>query len=371
MLSDQEMQLLTAFVDGELTQRQRKVAMRLLEKSSEARALLKQLQENVHSLKRLPYHKVEPSVVEDVLQAIADRQAQPKALAGRRRAWLPYFAASMAVSLLIGVIGLVYWKTVIEMSDVPKGNGPEVVRNDVPKIIEPNPITPVAKKDNPWLTKATAITEGMHRDFSNYVPPKPYQAFFGDLAKSDSNASIEFTHRLNREKSVHLEITVNSNDAAMMRLREVLMERQIKLIADPNVNNLLKGKTPGKVEFLVYAENLTTEDVTKLMRELGHQYVVGQGTNQKMVDSPYKKVAIAPSEEENIQEIAKLFGVKVSAVELNDRKEIKGAPKRERQAVVLPATATGAPSQEVRQFVNQRPAPQAGTLQVIIKIRQE
>jgi hypothetical protein len=66
-----------------------------------------------------------------------------------------------------------------------------------------------------------------------------------------------------------------------------------------------------------------------------------------------------------------VLGVKVSDIELKDRKDVKAAPKKERQAVVLPATGGGSPAKEVRQFINQRPAPQPGTLQVIIKIRQE
>ena len=100
MLSDQVTELLTAFVDGELSQRQRKAVMRLLHRSSEAREVLRQLQENAHRLKQLPRHKVEPSLVRDVLQAIAEVQAQPKQPApklGRRR-WLPYVAASLAAS---------------------------------------------------------------------------------------------------------------------------------------------------------------------------------------------------------------------------------------------------------------------------------
>src|SRR6185369_15656804 len=126
----------------------------------------------------------------------------------------------------------------------PVRKGPDIVRIDDGKKItpEPDPIEPPRKKENPWLAKATAITENTHRDFSNYVPPKPYEAAFGDLATVESKASGEFAHRVNREKSVYLEITVKNNNAAMSRLRDVLLERQIKLIADPAVNKVLKGK---------------------------------------------------------------------------------------------------------------------------------
>jgi len=42
MLSDQVLELLTAFVDGELHQRQREEVLRLLNRSSEARELVRQ-----------------------------------------------------------------------------------------------------------------------------------------------------------------------------------------------------------------------------------------------------------------------------------------------------------------------------------------
>ena len=45
MLSERDLQLLTAFVDGELTRRERKVVLRLLHRSSQARSVLQELQE--------------------------------------------------------------------------------------------------------------------------------------------------------------------------------------------------------------------------------------------------------------------------------------------------------------------------------------
>src|SRR5262249_19757793 len=109
MLSEQVIELLTGYVDGELSQRQRRAVMRLLHKSSEAREMLRQLQENAHQLKQLPFHKVQPSLVDEVMRAIAEQQAQPRPAApprGARRRWLPYLAATLAASLLIGAIGI-------------------------------------------------------------------------------------------------------------------------------------------------------------------------------------------------------------------------------------------------------------------------
>src|ERR1041384_3644971 len=99
MLSEEMIQLLTAFVDGELSQRQRDAVMRLLEHSAEARELLRQLQDNAHRVKKLPRHKVEPSLVEAVMQAIEEHKAQPKLIetpSRQRRPSLPHLPAELA-----------------------------------------------------------------------------------------------------------------------------------------------------------------------------------------------------------------------------------------------------------------------------------
>src|SRR5215831_7986877 len=58
MLSDQFRQLLTAYVDGELSSRQRKAVQRLLRRSPEARSLLLKLQEDARRLRALPRHRL-------------------------------------------------------------------------------------------------------------------------------------------------------------------------------------------------------------------------------------------------------------------------------------------------------------------------
>jgi hypothetical protein len=367
MLPDHVLELLTAFVDGELSQRQRKAVMRLLGKSSEAREVLKQLQENAHALKQLPYHKVEPSLVEEVLKAIAEEQALPKPSAPRRRPWLPYVAASLAAGLMIGLIGVLYWSTVNAPQPFVTKDSSGIAKNDDKKV-EPLPIpNPPRRQEDPRLA---ALTQGTFNGFATpYVAPKPYEAKFGDLVKGESKAASEFTHILNvnRNKSVRLEVTVNNSEIAVTRLREVLNYREIKLVTDPAVSKALKGKAPAKMEFLVYAENITPDELTKLMRELGHQYVVGLGTNQKMVNSPYQKVAVAPSETEDRQKVAKLLGVE----SIEPKSKEKPNPKAKRQVILLPLNGAGVASPEAKQFLQQRTALQPNTLQVILRIRSE
>jgi anti-sigma factor RsiW len=109
MLSEETQELLSAFVDGELNAPERVAVARLLQQSSEARELVRHLQENAHRLRQLPRRRLEPGFADDVLQMIAmrhPRHARPRGAARRR--WLPAFAASAAAVLLVAVFGGLY-----------------------------------------------------------------------------------------------------------------------------------------------------------------------------------------------------------------------------------------------------------------------
>ncbi len=375
MLSDQVIQLLTAFVDGELSQRQRKTVMRVLQKSSEARDVLKQLQENAHKIKKLPRHKVEPSLVDEITRAIAEQQSQPKPAAtpARRSAWLAYVAATMAASVLIGVIGLIVWQSMTNPQDVLKDGGQGLAKSDEKKIElspapaperkseqkavptpEPTPTPPQPlKKANPLLAK---ITEGTFRDFGATIVP--FSASFADL-KKNGRAIGQFESELNNIKVVELDVTVSKNSEALARLGNVLKNQGITLVTDSTAKKTVDKKL---TEYLVYAENLTIDEVAKLMNELGDNYVVGLNNTQKEMPPPFQKATVKPLEQEAKKKITKLLGEPGAK---------KPETKSERMVIVLPNAASAQPSAEVRQFINQRRPSEPGTIQILIKIRQE
>ena len=366
MLSEQEIQLLTSYVDGELNQRQRNAATRLMNKSSEARALVKELQENAHKVKMLPKHKVEPSLVDEIVKAIEESKAQPKQPAPPlRRVWLPYLTASLAAAILIAVIGFLYWQS-IPVSDF---GTKDIAATD--KVIEPKldpKFDPKIEQTPPWKPNPllAQITEDTFGGFGAPVPiDKVFTASFREFQKAGVMAS-QFTHELNREKSVNVDVTVKSNKDALLRLRTILAERGINLIADPATN---KASDDKKVEYLVYAESLTSDEVTRLMSELSQSYVVGMKNSQKTVLSPYNHMTLKPTAKDDRQQLAKALGVEASTLEPKDRKDLKPNPQHDKVAVLVPANASR-PAAELAEFA-QRRSTQPGTVQVVIRIRQE
>jgi hypothetical protein len=359
MLPDQVAELLTAFVDGELSERQREAVMRVLHKSSEARDMLRQLQENAHKLKQLPFRRAEPSLVDEIMQAIAEQKVQPRPAAprrGARRRWLPYVAATMAASLLVAALGLLFWKVNQDQDNTQKV-GP-IVKNDAEK--KPEEKSPEEKKQEEKKLEVTPkrsypplldqIVQGSVNEFMR-KPPPPFSSSFADLKAGKTTELL--AREFDRERALEFDVKVQSNAEAINRLKDVLRDYKITLVADPAAKPI-DGK---KVQYLVYADNLKPDELTKLMKELGETYTVPGLKNQTNKQSPYKNVTVTAIDSEDKQKLEKLTNVKPD-------------PKANRKAVVLPANLANAPAASVAQFAN-RPAPQAGTLQILIRIHQD
>src|SRR5205814_1260964 len=105
MLPDQLRQLLTAYVDGELSNRQRKAVERLLRRSPAARTLLRQLQEDARRLRALPRHHLGEEFTARVLRAVRQRQAQGRRTEAARRAAFPVWAGVAAAAAVLMAVG--------------------------------------------------------------------------------------------------------------------------------------------------------------------------------------------------------------------------------------------------------------------------
>lgn len=379
MLPEQAIELLTAFVDGELSQRQHKAVMRLLQKSSEARALLKELQENAHDLKQLPRHKLEPSLVDEILQAIAEQKArpapQPARSRGTWRRWLPYVAASMAASLLIAAIGLLYWKNMIEpdgghkKADFVK-TGPEkkIEPKERTPDPEPIPIPNVKPKSKVPDSRPFDMATEIARNFGAPIKPEViFSARFPEFAKPA--VADKFASEINRKKrTIQLDVTVKNNAIAMERLKAALNERGLLVVSDPSATKDLKANA--KREYWVYAENLSNDELTKVMQDLAKADTSGQG---KSVPSPYDSVKLTAITKNETTKMASLLGVKADPIAVpKDVKKPTMPPKRwERMAVVLPTVSPKMQSDAIEQFLKGRQRPTPGAVQVLIKIRQQ
>jgi hypothetical protein len=367
MLADEVIQLLTAYVDGELTQRQRKAVGRLLHGSPEARALLAQLYDDAQKVRQLPRHKLVPGVAPQVVHAIVEQGihiTRPPVPIARRR-WMPYVAAMAASILLAAVGGSLYYLAETNEDEPIVANGAPAPAPMTPKRATPERETPPRKR-NPLIAQ---VVEGVYSQYAAPIPPERpqiYSVAFRDL-KEDLVAS-GLASELDSDRSVQLDITVKSSNAlALERLQRVLEENEIKVVVDPKAKQAAKKNE--KVEYLVYAENLRADELTRILRELGRD----DKALQKFQKSPFDKLSITPLTAKEKKHVSELLHTQPEKIDMAPETKKVEAPKFkrwEREAVVLPPTQTARPSTEVQSFVNQR-KPQPGTLQVLLRIRQE
>ncbi len=140
MLPERYRQLLTAYVDGELSARQRRHVVRLLRRSGEARALVGKLQGDSRTLKALAGSpafapaSLDVDLSGPVLQLIAERPLPFKRPQPRPRvpaptpasfpAWMG-FAAAAAVLFVVGLGSFLYFS-----SRQPGGKGPSLAHTE-------------------------------------------------------------------------------------------------------------------------------------------------------------------------------------------------------------------------------------------------
>lgn len=226
MLSERHYQLLTAFVDGRLSQRHREEAQRLLEKSASARAFLQQVQDNIQRLQELPKHTLEPEFASQVIAWIEGAAAAPPAVIARPR---PVVRA------------------------LPSWLGPAVA-----------------------ASLLLAVTASSYLFFSAKNRPEPDQEIEQPVTLANFNR-VAFQEKVAAEvrkgKGVHLDLTYQNGPQAVERLRRAFEQSGIKL---------LPGPLNADGELVVYAEDINADELGGIVSQLSaeeqrsHQFDVPQ-----------------------------------------------------------------------------------------------
>jgi hypothetical protein len=342
MLSEHDLELLTAFVDGELTRRQRKAVLRLLHRSSEARSVLQDFQENAHRLRELPHVRLGDHFAGQVIEAIAKRGLRPlpEPVAAPRYRWRRWAVYATAASVLLVVGVSVYLAT--RQTPVPMA------------------------QDKSKAGSAPAIALGK----------LPFS--FKELTEKRSQELL--AKRLKKEPSVHLDVMVRDGVKAMEHLQTAFKRQDIQLIMDPKIQANLK-KTGGKVQYLIYVENVKTEELESIL----HQLAALAG-GQTALANNFQSVVVSSFSQDDHRKITDMLGLK----DLNGSKgaddsnlfDNKIMPKENaepahpplrhssRYAVLLAVDAgnLSATSQEVKTFLESRQRQRPGTLQVVLVI---
>ncbi len=349
MLSDSDRELLTGFLDGQLGPRERTAALRLLQQSSEARQMLRQMQEDSHALRGLPRQGLPADFAVRVMRVAAERGLRPgvapKPLRPRLSVWAR-LAAAAAVLLAVGGGALLL------LREQTPSEGLALVRPDLP----------LPPKDAP--------------------PPEPgLRLALRDLDRDAARARL--TKELRKGPAYHLDLDSGDTARTVKHLEAAFRAGGVQLLVDPRAGAALARRDSGK-RYVVYAENLRPEELAEMLRRLGREEKAVVRRN----DLDHDSVLVNPLSAQDRKDLANLLGIaeaklhlpRVPAIPLSEPpihvpgkqqgKEPSAtgkAPKAPaRFAVVLPDE--GGSSPVLQRFLASRRHHYTGTLQLYLVI---
>ncbi|MFO0876920.1 MAG: hypothetical protein U0840_06070 [Gemmataceae bacterium] len=306
MLTPQELELLTAHVDGELNANQRRQLFVLLERNGEARELLVRLESDASQLRRLSAPAIPVDLSSRIVSEInrtglrPQRRVVPATPPRRYSVWVSLATAAL-VLLAVG-LGAFFLHTNREGPGDLGGsvavNKPEDLGTNPPSVSSAvvRNTTPGKETDVPVAgVNPPASEQNLSGSGSQKVPPrndtprKPEEGILAangsdgvnkfekveldlptigrltDLSQPASRKTLEV--RLAGLKTTRIELTTRDSRKALDRVQALLANHQVKLLVDPATVTRLR-KTTLRTDVAVYLENVTPADLTALLQEL-------------------------------------------------------------------------------------------------------
>ncbi len=398
MLSDQLRQLLTAYVDGELTNRQRKAVQRLLRRSPEARALLGRLQEDARRLHALPRQHLGGEFTARVMHGVRQRQAEERRRQAAREAALPLWvslAAAAAVLVAVSLGSFVYFTHSAPSSPVasrgspspepapvppPEPDGktdPGTTLADSPKPPdrpqEPAPLEqlpmPIAvnndKPQEPVNPGAVIASETPQPEMEMFKPAvvKPPFALLEDVRAIQAD---RLRKALGKETALRVELPCGDTAKGFRRLQLALKEVGISLAIDAAAQNRL-DKPRLRSNYVLFVEDLTAEELARVLAKLGRDDKKAAEARPKP-DGQFSKMVVNLLSDADRKELSDVLRVEARQLQAGSGKG-KGT-ERLALAVTYNPERPRANSPEVKRYLEGRKPGRPGALQVLLVLRE-
>ncbi len=431
MLPERYRELLTAYVDGELSARQRRHVLRLLHRSVEARRLLQRLQSDSDALIHLPKPRLDRDLAEPVLQKIT--AARPLPIRPARRFGPPRAyplwagaAAAAAVLFLIGTASYCFFSSV-EHRAAPalaqnQTNPPAEVPDVNPPTVGPHDIapTPAPQPDHsshsiPPTPPAVDVAHQPPADPNPATAPdkdepiltSPLMEAFPDLKSLPPSTDVPSTFRLHEldekkflgalpKDALHIEVLVPNANRAFDRLQGVLKSHHVDLLIDATAEARLKHPNPrSQTNYVLYGEGPDRGCLARLLQQLAADDK--KAAEKKPGDGLFDALVIHPLNKHDHKVLEDLMGVDPTPIAapketgplgVDPRKPVsdqtaaqvaaslgQGKPGAGRPAdhslLVLPYNPVRPrhDSVEIKHFLDERKPLRPGTLQVLLVLR--
>jgi hypothetical protein len=347
MLTDRCRQLLTAYVDGELSNRERKAVLRLLHRSPEARALLRQLQQDAQRIHTLPRLRLGEEFAQALLLTIAERQLQPHGRRMRRLhsqpAAVPLWAGmavAASIMFLIGFSSFFYFAhalpdenpvnpVALHPTPPPFGGGKalsEQVANATPT---PAATSPAEEGKEPEPRREATAVADAPKDKGDSVKPAPaadtnesalatpipkmelFQPQTPDVAlpliqKFAELDVAKLKEELQKDSGFRLELPCRESVHAFERLQGVLKGHNVGLMIDPEAQSRLK-QPKLHTNLVVYADDLTPDDLVKVLQQLGAED--RKPETKKRGESQFDALVLTRMSKDDRKELCELLGL--------------------------------------------------------------
>jgi hypothetical protein len=411
MLPDRDRQLLTAYVDGELTGRQQRHVARLLRRSPEARALLEQMQTDSRVLRGLPRPPLPRDFAEPVVRTIVERRLGP---VRRRSAPVPRviptwagLAAAAAVLCVIGLASYFYFATFQRrqpdtggrlaqhqptnllrtpgdhekekvvpapperpevLTQRPKPEGPLQPSNQV--AVQPKdqsggkgkPAPPVKPKDEPVVTApAMEMFELKAADVT-----APLLLKIKELDQDGTRQKL--LAELGKDSGFRLELPCRDGTRAFERLQGVLKANKVHLLIDQTAQDRLK-KPNWKTNYVLFAENLTPDELARLLQAVGAEDKKAEA--KKPNDSQLDRLVVTRMTKRDHKELSDLLGIDPTQVPARPEATKPAAKPGEATALALAFNPVRPRlgSTEIKKFLEGRKSARPGMIQVLLVLR--
>ena len=406
MLSEQVRQLLSAYVDGELSHRQRKLALRLLHRTPEARALLQALQEDAQRLRQLTRVRLGPDFTTRVLQAL------PRSMVSRRPAAevsVPLWkglAIAATVLLLVGFASFLYFarasrnpvpgSQVVEHKDsrpLPEVRPPSPSRGSSgktpapepsPSLVERIPLPPTVVVENPHpprLNPKPDIPNIPEMPSVNTLPVDGLELFKASVATVPllSVVNVRDIQRSRLEKEFHkdsafrIELPCRDTARGFRRVEAALRDNRVHLFLERAVGERLK-QPRWKANYILFLENLTPEDLARILTRVGSEDKKAAERKTKP-DGQFSKMVLYRMSEADRKELQDLLRAEIRPLPGSSPRPDSTQPAGKATeplglAVTYNPERPPPGSAEVKRFFDARKPLRPGALQVLLVLRE-
>ncbi len=406
MLSDPLRQLLTAYVDGELSNRQRKAVQRLLRRSPEARVLLRRLQEDARRLRALPRLHLDEEFTARVLRAVRQRQAEPRRRPAARETAFPLwagFAAAAAVLVAVGFGSFTYFSrpapdtgrdTLLAVNDRPPAEptpDPAAGPKEEVKVDEGTPVAavpptpadppkgpppperlpmPVVANDKPKepVNAAQVVTQETPQPGMEMFKPAVVALPFALLKDVRAIQAEQLRKELGTETALRVELPCADTARGFRRLQSALKDVGVSVAIDAAAQNRL-DKPRLRSNYALLVEDLTADELARALARLGSDDKKAAEARPKP-DGQFSKMVVNRLSDADRKELSDVLHVEARALQPGAGKG-RGAERLALAVTYNPEQGRPRPnSPEVKRYLDNRRPARPGALQVLLVLRE-